>query len=169
LNEAVVESSGLGEALRETQSTVTAFLERLVGEPLEARQRHHTTITSPASNELDVARGHPLLLRTAFLEGRASRTRYLYAETTLVPDRLAPTVRRRLEESTDPIGRVLDEAGLTITRQALGPPGGVSANGGVEPADCLLARRYRLSIDGSAVMVIAEWFLLPLAEFLVGD
>ena len=160
---------GLEAALSRASGTVTAFLEQLVGEPIDARERRHKLLRAEPSNPLGVAEGDPLIFRTAALEGRTSGRVYLYAETVLVANRLPVNVRRRLELSSDPIGRILGDEGITATRQHLGgsasgsapvPPEGVAAG------DYLLARTYRLDAGGTPLMMIAEWFLTSLQEFL---
>jgi hypothetical protein len=50
---------GLGR----TAGTVTAFLEQLMGEPIEAHERRHTTIEVDSPNSLGVFPGFPLLKR----------------------------------------------------------------------------------------------------------
>ena len=165
----VAKLSGLEAALSKSSGTVTAFLEQLVGEPIEARERHHRIIRAEPSNSLRVAEGDPLLFRTAALEGRRSGRVYLYAETVLVPSRLPPNFRRRLDSSSDPIGRILEEEAIIVTRHPLGgsDPGSAPVSPeGVVVGDYLLARTYRLDAEGSPLMMIAEWFLISLREFL---
>jgi len=94
----------------------------------------------------------------------------LYAETILVPSRLPANCRQRLESSSDPIGRILEEEGITITRQPLGGPepgsAPVSPQVGIAVGDYLLARTYRVDAEGTPLMVITEWFLTSLRGFL---
>jgi chorismate-pyruvate lyase len=166
----VAKPSGLESALGGAIGTVTAFLEQLVGEPIDARERRHTMIRADAPNVLRVAEGHPLILRTAALGGRTSGRLYLYAETVLVPGRLPANLRLRLESSSDPIGRILEEEGITVTRQPLGGPdpgsAPVSPETGIALGDYLLARNYRVDAEGTPLMAIAEWFLVSLRAFL---
>jgi chorismate-pyruvate lyase len=161
--------SGLESALGRASGTVTAFLEHLVGEPIDAGERRQKTTKADCSNSLRVAEGHPLIFRTAALQGRTSGQSYLYAETVLVPSRLPANVRHRLESSSDPIGRILEEEGITVTRQPLGGPqpgsGPVSPEVGIAVGDCLLARTYRIDAEGTPLMVITEWFLASLRGF----
>ncbi len=160
---------GLEAALSRASGTVTAFLEQLVGEPIDARERRHKLVRAEPSNSLRVAEGDPLIFRTAALGGRTSGRVYLYAETVLVASRLPVNVRRRLESSSDPIGRILGEEGITATRQPLGGSASGSAPvppEGVAVGDYLLARTYRLDAEGTPLMMIAEWFLTSLREFL---
>ncbi len=161
--------SGFEAALSRASGTVTTFLEQLVGEPIDARERRHRIIRAEPSNSLRVAEGVPLIFRTAALEGRTSGRVYLYAETVLVPGRLPNNFRRRLESSSDPIGRILAQEGISVTRQPLRgsePRFAPVPLEGVAVGDYLLARTYRLDAEGTPLMVITEWFLISLEEFL---
>jgi chorismate-pyruvate lyase len=167
--ECVANLSGLESALSRAHGTVTAFLEHLVGEAIDAGERCQTTTKAEYPNSLRVAEGDPLIFRTAALRGRTSGRSYLYAETVLVPSRLTANCRQRLESSSDPIGRILEEEGITITREPLGGPEPGSAPvppTGVSVGDYLLVRTYRLDADGTPLMVITEWFLTSLRGFL---
>ncbi len=110
------------------------------------------------------------MLRKAALRGRISGRLYLYAETVLVPSHLPANFCLRLESSCEPIGRILEDEGITVTRESLGGPDPgptpVLPDTGVAIGDYLLARTYRLDAEGISLMVIAEWFLHPLREFL---
>ena len=127
-------------------------------------------MASPPSNGLEVEAGHPLLARSATLRGRRSGRSYLYAETTLVPSRLSDRFLHRLGSSRDPIGRILEEEGIAVTREPLPGPGGSTTSGpgrsGPDARECLLARTYRVDAEGAPVMVISEWFLDSLERFL---
>jgi chorismate-pyruvate lyase len=162
--------SSLESALRRAGGTVTAFLEHLVGEPIDAGERRQQTTKAGFPNSLRVGEGHPLIFRTATLQGRTSGRSYLYAETVLVPSRLPATCRQRLESSSDPIGRILEEEGITITREPLEEPepgsAPVSPEAGIAVGDYLLKRTYRIDAEGTPLMVITEWFLTSLRGFL---
>jgi chorismate-pyruvate lyase len=168
--EGVANLSSLESALSRASGTVTAFLEHLVGEPIDAGERCHTMTNAEIPNSLGVVEGHPLIFRTAALRGRMSGRSYLYAESFLVPSRLPANCRQRLESSSDPIGRILEEEGITITREPLGGPGPsfapVSPEVGITIGDYLLARTYRIDAEGTPLMVITEWFLASLRGFL---
>jgi chorismate-pyruvate lyase len=168
--EDVANLSSLEADLGRASGTVTAFLEHLVGEPIDAGERCQTTTKAEVPNSLRVAEGHPLIFRTAALRGRTSGRSYLYAETVLVPSRLSANCCQRLESTSDPIGRILEEEGITITRQPLGGPAPGSAPVSPEArravGDHLLARTYRVDAEGAPLMVITEWFLSSLRGFL---
>ncbi len=164
--------SRLEQALQGTGTSVTAFLEQLVGEPVDAYELRQVMTQAGAPNALEVGEGHPVLQRSAVLRGRSSDQPYVYAESLLVPDRLPADFFRQLENSTDPIGRILAKEGIAFTRSAL--PWSVPSRSPVVddrpvPEEHLLARTYRVDVDGMPAMVIWEWFLPGLESFLATD
>jgi chorismate-pyruvate lyase len=162
--------SALEVALSRAGGTVTAFLEHLVGERVDAHDRRHQMTPAAASNDLLVAPGHPLLHRSAVLRGRTSGRSYVSAETLLVVSRLPGTIGERLQSGSDPIGRVFEEEGVAFTRGPVGPaeptPRGRGPEGDPTADGCLLARSYRVDVDGSPVMIVTERFLPVLGSFL---
>jgi chorismate-pyruvate lyase len=165
----VANRSELRAALESTRSTVTDFLEQLVGESIDAQVHHQDLTGAPSSNDLGVAEGEPLLQRAATLRGRISGTSYVYAESVIATSRLPTRFALRLESSIDPIGRILDEMGISVTRENLVAPRGFAAsrpNGAMTIGDYLLARTYRIDSEQVPVMVITEWFLRALNPFL---
>lgn len=162
-------SSSLQLALNDTGATVTAILERIVGEPVDAGSTSHTMTSAGSANLLGVEAACPLLLRTAVLKGRRSARPYLYAESLLVPSRLPASFCQELQTSRDPIGRLLVNSKIAFTRSQLPQSEGSGAfsDGLSVPDEYLLSRRYRVESDGVPVMVVAEWFL-PALELFVG-
>jgi chorismate-pyruvate lyase len=158
---------GLRDALESTSGTVTDFLEQLVGEKIDAHTHHHDIVEAHNANGLGVEEGEPLLHRAATLRGRTSGRSYVYAESILVVGRLPTGFCNRLETSTDPIGRILDEMGVAVTRQRVGEPVGIPRpNSKAEVDNCILARTYRIDFEQTPVMIITEWFLKTLIPFL---
>jgi len=156
--------------LGQTGKTVTAFLEQLVGEPVDAHERRHVMTRAVTPNFLDVGDGHPLLRRSAVLRGRRSAQPYVQVESLLVPSRLPADFCRHLKTSSDPIGRILTTEGVGFTRSSLPGPDRLRAFASGDapaPKEHLLARRYRVDIGEVPVMVIAEWFLPALESFLM--
>ena len=157
----------LRAALESTSGTVTDFLEHLVGENIDAQTHHHDSVGAPKANGLRVAEGEPLLLRAATLRGRSSGRSYVHAESVIVVGRLPAEFCRRLEAGTDPIGRILDEMGIPVTRQGVGEPDGVPRPMSDAKVDeYFLARIYRIDVERTPVMLITEWFLETLIPFL---
>jgi chorismate-pyruvate lyase len=160
----------LQAALGRTSGTVTNFLEQLVGEGIDAYASQHEPIGVQGANELQVQEGEQVLYRAATLRGHISGRSYVYAQSVIVLSRLPTRFGRRLETSIDPIGRILDEMGIDVTRQDFveAEESVVSRlwNLDVSVGDCLLTRRYRIDSDQSPLMVITEWFLPTLTPFL---
>ena len=100
---------------------------------------------------------------------RASGRAYVYAESILVPSRLSDRFRLRLDSTSDPIGRILDDEALVVTRSPLCGPDrpDVSVPAGTRPptGDVLLSRSYRIDAGAVPVMVISEWFLSSLSSY----
>ena len=165
----VATPSHLAVALARTTGTVTAFLEQLVGEPIDAHERHHEMTHSDTTDCLGVGPGNQLLKRTVVLQGRRSAKPYVYAETLLVPGRLPEAFFNRLETSIDPIGRILTDEGITFTRVPLPGPDRrdefVHSGAPFAIDGCPVARTYRVDVDGLPVMMINEWFLSTLRSF----
>ena len=164
--------SELETALGRQSGTVTAFLERLVGEPVDANYRRQESAGAGSSSALRVSEGHPLLHRTAVLQGRMSGQAFVYAESIIVSSRLSHRFRLRLDSTSDPIGRILDDEALVVTRVPVcgadRADAGVPSESGARPpaGDFLLARSYRIDVATVPVMVIAEWFLPSLSRYL---
>lgn len=163
---AVAPHLGLERVLRQSATSVTALLEQLVGEPVDAHARRHVMTRAGTPNLLEVEEGHRLLRRSAVLEGRRSARPYMHAESLLVPSRLPDSFCRRLENSSDPIGRIFAEEGVGFTRSPLPCPDRPRAGDWPVPDDYLLSRTYRVDVDDVPVMVITEWFLPALELFL---
>ncbi len=153
--------------LSQSDGTVTALLERVTGESVEADVIVQAAIVSTAPGPLDVEPGRPVVRRHAIVRGTASRRDYLYAETLLVPDRLPADVPEVLAATSAPIGRVLADRGIRIARTVLGAPERRPTVARLAPGNAvsaaIFARRYRVDAGGVAVMLIDEWFLRDLS------
>jgi len=157
----------LRAALDRTVGTVTDFLEQLVDEKIVAYAHHHDMIEAHKANGLRVEEGEPLLQRAATLRGETSGCSYVYAESLIVVGRLPTGFSNQLETGTDPIGRILGQMGIAVTRQGIDEPEGVPRpNSDVKAGDYLLARTYRIDSELTPVMIITEWFLKTLIPFL---
>jgi len=157
---------GLRAALDGTSGTVTEYLEQLVGETIDAHAHRHDMIAARNANGLGVEDGELLLYRAATLRGRTSGKPYVYAESVIVVSRLPMGFGNQLETSTVPIGRILEEMRVTVSRHAIGEPDGVPRpNSDMKVSDYLVARTYRLESQQTPVMIITEWFLKTLTPF----
>jgi chorismate-pyruvate lyase len=163
----VTNGLSLRAALDRTSGTVTDFLEQLVGERIDAHTHHHEIVEADNSFGLQVEEGEPLLHRAATLRGRTSGRSYVYAESVIVVGRLPAGLCHKLETSTDPIGRILDEMGIAVTRHGVGKPDGVlPPNSDGNARDYLFVRTYRIHTQQTPVMSITEWFLKTLIPFI---
>jgi chorismate-pyruvate lyase len=165
----VARESGLKAALNGTSGTVTNYLEELVSERIAAKRYRHERIDAPTLNGLGVEEGEPLLRRAATLHGSVSGYPYVYAESVIVVSRLPSSFFHRLETSSDPIGRVLDEVGIATTREDVVERLGIAMdrpwNFDQIVRGHLLARTYRIDSEQTPLMIISEWFLGTLARF----
>ena len=159
----------LGAALEASGGTVTQFLEHLAGEPVDADVLAQGTEPAGFDDVLGLEPGEPLLRREVLLTGRDTGRRFVYAESGIAADRLPAPLRNRLEQSREPIGRVLLDHGVGIRRTALaGSVVARSTDGRVEALirDAPLSRRYLIVSDGDPVIVVNEWFLAVVADTL---
>jgi chorismate-pyruvate lyase len=152
---------------------VTDTLERLVGEPIDAEPEGHRGVRAEPASRLEVPGGHPLLCRAACLQGRRSGRPYLIAVTLLVPSRLPAAFVPQLESGHRPIGRILTDQGMEVTRERLAGPDPVAESmwpdAAPVPDEVLLARTYRVRNRGLPIMVISEWFLTTLRPYVTPD
>jgi chorismate-pyruvate lyase len=165
----VVNQLGLRAALEGTSGTVTAFLEQLVGEKIDAHTHLQDIVEAHNAKGLRVEEGEPLFHRAATLRGRISGCSYVYAESVIVVGRLPTGFRKRLETSSDPIGRVLDEMQIDVSRKRVEEPDGFFVSrpkSRVNVGDYILTRTYRIDSEQAPVMIITEWFLKTLNQFL---
>jgi chorismate-pyruvate lyase len=157
-------------ALADPQKTVTEVLEDLVQEPVTAQKLDQVETAAADGNRLAVEPGHALTRRVTLLRGERSSRSYLFADTLIVTSRLPPETWRRLAEGNDPIGRVIVEDGLPMTRMDVTPESRPLVTRSLRATgEFIYARRYRLDIRYEPVMDIAEWFLANLTDFLSAD
>ena len=96
------------------------------------------------------------------LTGRVTGRSFVYAESAIATDRLPARCRSRWRRA----GTRSAECCSTTSSPCAGIsfpapwwPGMPSRTGGNLLDDVVLARRYRLIVDGTPAMVISEWFL----------
>ena len=164
----------LPRLLRANPDTVTHLLEELTGEPLVADVVRQYSLPAEAGNTLGVGAGQTVTHRIAVLKGGVTAVPYVYAESAFVPARLPDVARLQLEQTSDPIGRILAAHGLACVREETpasvpGTPqalelieGGVAATSGAagEPSASAIvwSRAYVLTIESLPVFAICEWF-----------
>ncbi len=148
--------------------TVTGFLEALTGEPLLAEVTSQHCVAPDPGDGLALTGERSVIRRTAWLRGRGGIP-YLWAETAFVPARLPASAWRRLEQGSEPIGRVLADEGLDpVHLPALGAtPPRLSEPVAPELVEAVVWRRaYRLGLGGRPVFAIREWFLQSVLDAL---
>ena len=158
------------EQLLESPDTVTRFLEDLTGDRIVADVVRQYPLIAGPDNALGVPAGHAITHRITVLKGSTTGVPYLYAESTFVPERLREEIWTQLEQSSDPIGRVLVAHGVGFGKEPLSQPGRVEAHApstDIElDSEVVLSRAYRLTIDGQPVFAIREWFLRSVLDVL---
>jgi chorismate--pyruvate lyase len=151
--------------------TVTDLLEQRAGEPVEADVRAQWRSPARPGNPLELDTGEELVQRAVVLRGRRSGRAYVYAESSIATARLPASVGRRLEETSDPIGRVLDDHHLAVRREPLAGPARAAHADDVAAellAGAPWSRRYRILLGTAPAFAVDEWFLQPAADVLVG-
>ncbi|MGH9092047.1 MAG: chorismate--pyruvate lyase family protein [Acidimicrobiales bacterium] len=160
----------LAAAVRVLPGTVTEFLEARAGEVVDAEVLSQRRTPAPAGNALGLAVGAELVSRSVLLTGRHSGRPFVYARSVLAAERLPPAVLRRLEESREPLGRVLADHGVATRREpVVGPPDlSPDADRVVgELGGAAVARRYRIACDGAVAVHVSEWFLRVTCDALL--
>ncbi len=160
----------LERSLLESPDTVTQFIEKLTGEPLVADVLGRYPVPANGEDGLAIPAGQPLTQRVAVLKGHTTGRAYVYAESTFVAERLPQQTRARLEETSDPIGRVLVAHGLKLGRESLPPPHPVGGEARTTfsafASQIVWSRAYRLLVDDRPLFAIREWFLRSVLDAL---
>lgn len=157
----------MGGRLQADPGTVTHFLEEMTGETITADVigQGSRRPTAAEARQLALSPGQVITHRRSILRGAGSHLSYVYAESLFEPGRLPPTARDQLEHSDDPIGRVLDAHGISVSRAerpdvaALWPAGAPPP--AAEALDVVWWRAYLLGQHELPLFAIAEWFLRP--------
>jgi chorismate-pyruvate lyase len=161
----------LAAAVRMLPGTVTEFLEVLAGESVDAEVLSQRHVPAPPDNAFGLAAGADLLTRSVLLTGRRSKRPFVYARSTMATERLPVTVLRRLQETTEPLGRVLVEHGVVARREPVLEPPASSPDGDRvvgELGGAAVTRRYRIACEGAVAIDVSEWFLRLTCDALAG-
>jgi chorismate lyase len=160
----------LAAAVRVLPGTVTEFLEVLAGESVDAEVLSQRHVPASADNAFGLAPGADLLTRSVLLTGRVSGRPFVYARSTMATERLPVTVLRRLQETSEPLGRVLVDHGVSTKREPVPEPPAPSPDGDRvvgELGGAALSRRYRIACEGTVAIDVSEWFLRVTCDALV--
>ncbi len=155
--------SAFQRILLTTDGTLTVLVEVYGDEPIKVVKLEHSLGPWEGDDPgLDLSPGEEVLRRTILLRGSSSSKNYLYAESLMVPGRLAPEVRSGLLETDQPVGRLLLDARTETFRQIV--------RAGTEPArscarhfdigedDFLIFRTYKVIAEQRPIMMITEKF-----------
>lgn len=153
----------LAAALAGHRCTVTELVEDLVKERIYADKLEQVQTTPTVASTLSVEVGQSLVRRAAVLRGQVSSLSYVYAETLFVPSRLPLSMIDRLGNSTDPIGRIIIDQQLELSKVRL--PSESEHPTAIDRF--FYSRRYRFELSEVPVMEIAEWFLPDLESVIL--
>lgn len=159
----------LAAAVRDLPGTVTEFLEDLAGEAVDAAVLSQRRTPAPVDNVFGLASGSELVSRSVLLTGRDSGRPFVYACSTIAVERLPVAALRRLEATSEPLGRVLVDHGIETRREPVpGPPTPTPDGGRVvgELGGAAVARRYRIACGGTVAIDVSEWFLRVTCDVL---
>ncbi len=146
-----------------TDGTVTHILEAYAGEPIEVvKLLQEYDAATDADGSLQVAGGVKVLRRRVLLRGRTSRRNLLYADVTVVPDRVEEALLAGLITTDKPVGVLLGENRMETFREILvadrEPAGPCAPHFGIEPTAVVISRTYRIFARKEPIMLITERF-----------
>lgn len=146
-----------------TDGTVGRILEEHAGERTEVVKLSQSL--EPLAEEdplLEAPASSTVLARTVLLQGMTSRTRFLFAESAVLADALAPDLLDRLISSDVPLGRLFCDNRLETFRELLTwgqePAASIGAHFGVEADAAMMFRTYRIIGGGRPIVLITEKF-----------
>ncbi|MBI3610528.1 MAG: DUF98 domain-containing protein [Nitrospirae bacterium] len=151
-------------ALLVTDGTVTKFLEAYLWEPIRVEKLfQEETRSASAVPELELKSGDAVLLRRILLRGVQSGCVYTFAESHIRIDRLDVGIQNDLRQGRLGMGELLRDRRLETYREILDfgtEKAGkeLSAYFEIKEGDPIYFRRYRISVKGRPVIVIAEKF-----------
>jgi len=159
----------LQRALLTADGNVGRILEGYAGEPIEAvKLEQFSAPYGEQIHALELEADDERLSRRVILRGSRTGRSLLYAESVIAVARLHPMVRSGLLSTSEPIGRLLCAARAETFREVLSlsrmPAWAHGAHFGIEEADEVFARTYRIISGGHPAMLITEkfpttWFL----------
>jgi chorismate-pyruvate lyase len=152
----------LRRAVLATDGTVTNLIESFL-EPVAVEKLSEEHVIAPLPEWPELPRGTPVVRRTVVIRGAGSGRIFLHAESLLVLERLAPDIRHELLATAKPIGKLIREHKIESYRELLGAvneaAGSRAAALGIDPAEELVARTYRIHFGGQPAIQITERFL----------
>ena len=161
----------LQHVILQSDATVVRLLEACFRERIcTAGLEQTTTPALPTDVELQLTGEETVLRRATLLQGSRTGRNYVYAETSIVLDRLGQRLREGLLGTTEPIGHLLIAGRVETFREPVrsghASAGPRAASFGLVSSDTLLFRSYRVIAHGRPVMLITEHF--PPSLFVAG-
>ena len=152
-----------------TDGRITDIVQAYSGETVEAVKLSQELISLDRQlPTLKLASKQKVVKRSIVLQGKVSKTNYLYADSVLVLERLDRRIRDDLVFSSKPIGKLLREYKVETFREILDcgiePARSLAQYFQIEETADIIFRTYRVSIDRSPVMLITEKF--PSSHFV---
>ena len=147
-----------------SDGTLTDTLEAAFLERIGVQKNVMDVSTAPSRiDALELDAGQAVMRRRILLFGEVTGRRYLYAESSIVVDRLPPRLRQELLESNKPLGRLWVEHKLETCKELLDaarrPAGDLASHfAGCEPDREFLVRTYRVISGTRPLMLITEYF-----------
>jgi len=153
----------LQRMLLRTDGTLSPILEAYAGEPVAVEKLSQEYDRSGAADApLELGNDTKVLRRRVLLRGGRSGRVLLYAEATIVPERIEACLVEELLGTDKPIGELLSEYRiesrrdiLVIDREPAGPYGAYFDTDDSVP---MLFRTYRIVAGGEPIMLITERF-----------
>lgn len=162
-------NSFLQRLLLITDGKITDIIQAYSGETVEAVKLQQKLIDCDARfSTLQLEKQHQVIERSILLQGKTTKTNYLYADSYLVLERLDPEIRNQLIFSRQPIGKLLKEYKVETFREIIDcgikPAGKLAQYFGIAADAEIIYRTYLVLVDGLPMMQITEKF--PSSHFV---
>lgn len=154
--------------LLRTDGTLTHILEAYAEESVCVVKLKQTTVTDPVVRDaLSLDPDERAVRRVILLKGATSGTTFIYADSTVMLDRLPELVATGLMETDMPIGKLLFSCRAETLREIIGMgqecDAAIARHFGCGPEDPLVSRTYQILLEDRPVTRITEKF--PRAAF----
>jgi len=145
-----------------TDGTLTDILQVAFREPIGVRKLD-PDITDMSVEALELQPGETRMDRSVVLYGQKTGTNYVYADSTLVIERLPKKLQDELLNSDKPIGRLWSQHKVEVRKEMLHvskcSPGRLLPHFTyMTENEQLFRRSYRLITSGRPVIIITEYF-----------
>ena len=146
-----------------TDGTVSHLLEAYAGEPVEVLKLVQAFDTCDEGDaDLHLSADGKVLRREVLIRGAASGRTLLHAQAVVVLDRVDPGLVDDLLATDTPLGLLLAQRRTETFREVLHvgrqPAGTVATHFGIDAADEVVARTYRIVSGGQPVALVKERF-----------